>query len=172
MDLYREANEKGLKHSLSSLLPFNLRDIVLNFFQLLFLSLNPLCLLTFSPGVIHQTAGTPLLFCPTHTFTFSRSGWDDSFISSLDPPPPPPPPFSLHSPPFAELPPYRGICVGVDEGSFCSVQGHLHQRKSVSQGLPVSLSPSWHSNCSCPSSPNASCFTRAHSHRAASEQYH
>lgn len=93
------------------------------------------------------TAGNHLLLLHTHTFTFSRSGS--------------PPPFSLHSPAFAELQPYRGICVGVDEGSFCPVQGHLHQRKRVGQGLPVSHSPSWNNNnCSCPSSPTASCFAR------------
>ena len=74
---------------------------------------------------------------PTHILTLSRSGRDHSLISSLDPLPPPPPPFSLQSTPFAELPPYRGICVGVGEGSFCSVQEHLHQWKTICQGLPV-----------------------------------
>lgn len=134
--------------------------LFLDFLPLLFPSTNPPSMLTLSPG---QTAGILLFLSPTkHTLTLSRSGQDDSLISFLDPPPAP---FSLHSPPFAELPPYRGVCVGVDEGSFCSVQEHLHQWKRVSQGLPVSPSPSWHSTCSHPSSPNASRFIRDNSSR-------
>lgn len=149
------------KHSLSCLLLFYLCDMPVSWFHpspFFYHQIHPVC----SLYLLIKLQG-PLYLSPTqHSLTFSRSGQDDSLISSLDPPPAH---FSLHSPPFAELPPYRGICVGVDEGSFCSVQGHLHQWKRVGQGLPVSPSPSWHSNCSRSSSSNASCFIRDHSSR-------
>lgn len=133
----RQVSEELLRketHTVMSLQFIFLLDFLPLFLH--FPSPNPASML--SPGKKNKkkTARTPLFLSPTqHTLTFSCSGWDDSFISSLDPPPAP---FSLHSPPFAELPPYRGVCVGVDEGSFCSVHEHLHQWKRVGQGLLVS----------------------------------
>lgn len=109
-----------------------------------------------------------LLFCfPARTSTFSRSGRDDSDSSLPDslPPPSPPPlrtPFSLRPPPFAELPPCRGVCVGVDEGRFCSVQGRSRQTERVSQGLPASrrsVPGVVAVAVAAPSSPNADTFT-------------
>ena len=144
--LYRKANEKEMKLLtwISFILGYWISSLLFSIWP------DLLSILTFSPGVIYQAPGT-----------FLPSGWDDSFISSLEPPPPLP--FSLHSPPFAEFTPYGGVCFGVDEGSIFSVQGSLPQRKRVGQGLPVSPCPSWYNNSSCPSSPHASFFTKHHS---------